>query len=436
MLFSLSKSTRLEAFKLLLGHARARLATEIGFVLWDGSTVPDNLGQDAIAIAFGDEETVTALVRRPTIDTLANLWVSGRLDVHNGTVFDLVAHRPKVRTKSMLKSLDKGLLLRTLPRFAFLSRGGPWPLEQIRGDRTRADGSEIANSENVHYHYDVSNAFYALFLDPEMVYSCAYFTDWNNEIASAQHDKLDMICRKLRLKPGERFLDIGCGWGALVCHAAQNFGVKAHGITLSQEQFDYARSKIARLGLQEQVTLELRDYMLVDGTFDKIASIGMFEHVGIANQPDYFSTVNRLLSLGGLYLHHAITRPAKRDDRSFNRKPAEYRAVIRYIFPGAELDHLGMSIAGLQRHGFEVHDVEAWREHYARTCRLWHDRLVARRDEAEREVGSVKTRLWLLYLAGCSIAFERNTLGIFQTLASKRVRGLSGLPQTRADLYQ
>ena len=229
-------------------------------MLWDGSTVPDNLGQDAIAIAIEDEETVTALIRRPTIDTLANLWVSGRLDVRNGTVFDLVAHRPKVRTKNMLKSLDKGLLLRTLPRFAFLSRGGPWPLEQIRGDRTRVDGSEIANSENVHYHYDVSNAFYALFLDPEMVYSCAYFTDWNNELASAQYDKLDMICRKLRLKPGERFLDIGCGWGALVCHAAQNFGVRAHGVTLSQEQFDFGLDKIARLGLQEQVTLELRDY--------------------------------------------------------------------------------------------------------------------------------------------------------------------------------
>jgi cyclopropane-fatty-acyl-phospholipid synthase len=436
MLSSVSKSTRLEAFKHLLGHARARLATEIGFVLWDGSTVPDNLGQEAVAIAIGNEETVTALIRRPTIDTLANLWVSGRLDLRKGSIFDLVAHRPRMRTKSMLKSLNKGLLLRTLPRFALLSRGGPWPLEQIRGDCARADGREIANSQNVHYHYDVSNAFYALFLDPEMVYSCAYFADWNNDIAGAQHDKLDMICRKLRLKPGERFLDIGCGWGALVCHAAQNFGVKAHGVTLSQEQFEFARGKIARLGLQDQVTLELCDHTLVEGTFDKIASIGMFEHVGIANHPEYFSTVNRLLTMGGLYLHHAIARPAKRDDRRFNRKPAEYRALIRYIFPGGELDHLGMSIANLQRHGFEVHDIEAWREHYARTCRLWHDRLLARRDEAEREVGSVKTRLWLLYLAGCSLAFERNTVGVFQTLTSKRVRGLSGLPPTRAYLYQ
>ena len=184
------------------------------------------------------------------------------------------------------------------------------------------------------------------------------------------------------------------------------------------------------------MTLELCDYTMLDRQFDKIASIGMFEHVGLANHATYFRTVNRLLQPGGLYLHHAIARPAKRDDRQFRRRTKEYAALERYIFPGAELDHLGMSLANLQRHGFEVHDVEAWREHYARTCRLWHDGLMAHYDEAEREVGSVTTRLWLPYLAGCSLAFERNTLGIYQTLASKRARGTSGLPPTRVDLYR
>ncbi len=424
----MSQSSRLKALKTLLGHARACLATEIGFVLWDGSSVPDYLAPDALAIAIADEGTVAALLRRPTLDTLANLWVAGRLDLRNGSIFDLVARRPAIRTRNFRKSLSKRLLLWTLPRFAFLPRGGPWPLEQISGGR--------ANAENIQYHYDVSNAFYALLLDPEMVYSCGYFTDWNNDIARAQHDKLDMICRKLRLKSGERLLDIGCGWGALICHAARNYGVKAHGVTLSQQQFEFARDKIAQLGLQAQVTLELRDYRRLDGIFDKIASIGMFEHVGIANHADYFATVHRLLAPGGLYLHHAISRPAKRDDRRFKRKPAEYQALVRYIFPGGELDHLGMSVANLQRHGFEVHDVEAWREHYARTCRLWHDRLFAQREAAEREVGSVKTRLWLIYLAGCALAFERNTVGIYQTLTSKRVNGPSGLPPTRADLYR
>ena len=187
-----------------------------------------------------------------------------------------------------------------------MPRGGPWPLEAIRGHEARTDGSEETNKENVHYHYDLSNAFYALFLDPEMVYSCAYFRDWNNDLATAQHDKLDMICRKLRLKPGDRLLDIGCGWGALVCHAAKHFGVSAVGVTLAEEQFAYAKEKISRLGLEDKVTHRLRDYSLIEGDFDKIASIGMFEHVGVANYPVYFQTIQRLLKPGGFYLHHSI----------------------------------------------------------------------------------------------------------------------------------
>jgi cyclopropane-fatty-acyl-phospholipid synthase len=187
------------------------------------------------------------------------------------------------------------------------------------------------------------------------------------------------------------------------------------------------------------VTLELRDYTLVEGSFDKIASIGMFEQVGEANHPTYFQTVNRLLKPGGLYLHHAITLRAKgyaRFRRGRRRDRAAATAIGRYIFPGGELDHLGMSIGNLELHGFEVHDVEGWREHYARTTRLWHDRLSANRAAAEREVGSEKTRLWIAYLAVVSMAFARGTIEIFQTLTSSRVRGPSGMPPTRADLYR
>lgn len=386
-------------------------------------------------IRLADEAMIAALLRKPNIDTLANLWVSARLDILNGSIFDLAARRPAVRTKSLLRSLDRKDLFTTLLRFLFLSRGGPFPLEQVRGDKASKDGSEAANRENVHYHYDVSNEFYALFLDPEMVYTCAYFRDWNNDIATAQQDKLQMICRKLRLKPNERLLDIGCGWGALVCHAARHYGVHATGVTLSSEQAELARAKIRRLGLEGRVEIQLQDYTKMQGQFDKISSIGMFEQVGIANYPTYFSSVNRLLRPGGLYLHHTIARPAKRDDKAFAKHAKEYAALTRYIFPGGELDHLGMSIANLQRHGFEVHDVEGWREHYARTCRLWHDKLLENQAAAEAAIGSVKTRLWLAYLAGCSLAFQRNTVGIFQTLASKRVKGLSELPPTRADLY-
>jgi cyclopropane-fatty-acyl-phospholipid synthase len=426
---------RLGIFRQLLTHARERLRLDIGFVLWDGSTVPDDLAPDAFAIVLADEGAVAALIRRPKIETLANLWVAARIDLRNGTLFDLVARRPTIRTRELRKTLDKSLLIKTLAKFLFVPRGSPWPLEQIHGEKARS-GNEVANKKNIEYHYDVSNAFYALFLDPQMVYSCGYFTDWSNDIVTAQRDKLDMICRKLRLKPGDTFLDIGCGWGALVCHAAQHYGVRAHGVTLAENQYALAKEKAAKLGLEDRVTIELKDYTRLEGSFDKIASIGMFEHVGLANHRTYFQTINRLLRPQGLYLHHAIARTAKADRKGFRRKRAEAVALARYIFPGGELDHIGMTGANLESSGFEVHDIEAWREHYARTCRLWHDRLLANRDAAEREVGRDKTRLWLAYLAAVSIAFERNTARIFQTLASRRGRGPSGLPPTRADLYR
>lgn len=426
---------RLKSFRQLLTHARERLGLDIGFVLWDGSTVPDLLAPDAFAIVVADEGAIASLIRRPKIETLANLWVAARIDLRNGTLFDLVARRPAVRTRELRKRLDKSLLIRTLAKFLLLPRGGPWPLEDIHGDKARS-GNDAANKANIQYHYDVSNAFYALFLDPQMVYSCGYFTDWSNDIATAQRDKLDMICRKLRLKAGDTFLDIGCGWGALVCHAAQNYGVRAQGVTLAKNQYALAQEKVAQLGLAGSVTIELKDYTRLTGSFDKIASIGMFEHVGLANHRSYFQTIARLLKPGGLYLHHAIARAAKADAKGFHKKRAEAVALARYIFPGGELDHIGMTLANLESIGFEVHDVEGWREHYARTTRLWHDRLLANREAAEREVGRDKTRLWLAYLAGVSIAFERNTARIFQTLASKRGKGPSGLPPTRADLYR
>ena len=428
---------RLQSLTALLAHIRERLGVDLGFVLWDGSTVPADLRPEAMALAIGDEGAIAALIRRPKLDTVFNLMVSGRLELRNGTLFDLMRQRPRVRSRDFRKALDKTLALKTAVKFLFVPRGGPWPLEELHGDKAGRDGREETNKGNIEYHYDLSNAFYALFLDPEMVYSCAHFTEPHDDLARAQRDKLDMICRKLRLKADDTFLDIGCGWGALVIHAAKNYGARAHGVTLSKEQHAFAQDKIARLGLKDRVTIELKDYSRLDGAFDKIASIGMFEHVGSKNYDRYFTTMNRLLKPDGLYLHHSIARPAKGTDREFFRSfSPEARAIGRYIFPGGELDHVGMSVANLERHGFEVHDVEAWREHYARTTRLWHDRLKANFAAAEREVGAVKTRTWLIYLAGVSIGFERGRIGIFQTLASKRKRGASGVPLSRADLYR
>ena len=427
---------RLQGMRDLLGHVRKAYGLDVGFVLWDGSTVPADLPQDGLAVTIADEGAIAALVRRPGVETLLNLWVTRRLDLRGGSVFDLVARRPTVRTRVFRKNLDKGLALRTLARFLPVPRGGPWPLQGANKRTARMDGSEADNKANVQFHYDVSNAFYSLFLDPEMVYSCAYFHDWSDDLAAAQRNKLDMTCRRLRLQPGERMLEIGCGWGALLCHAAQHYGVQAHGVTLSQQQHDYAVAKVNRLKLQDRITIELRDYTTLEGPYDKIASVGMFEHVGLARHKAYFETVSRLTKPRGLYLHHAIVRRAPPSDAGMRRRSPEYKALQRYIFPGAEVDHIAMSVANLERHGFEVRDVEGWREHYARTCRAWHDRLEANYDAAVAEVGDAKARLWLTYLAGCAMAFQSKSMGIYQTLAVKRERGESGLPPTRADLYR
>lgn len=432
----MSGAKRLEAVRDLLGEAHRALGLQFGFELWDGSTVPTDLPSYAMRLVIARESVVAALVRRPKLDTLVNAHVAGLLDLKNGTLFDLADQRPQGKIGRHLKGISKLKALTTAAHFLRAPAEMPRPLDRPREGTGSRDGKPSTNKANIAYHYDVSNDFYRLFLDPEMVYTCAYFQpDWHEDLARAQVDKLDMICRKLRLKPGERLLDIGCGWGALICHAAQHYGVKAVGVTLAEEQAALAREKIARLGLQERVEVILKDFTLMEGEFDKISSIGMFEHVGIANHPTYFRTVHRLLRPRGLYLHHTIARRAKRSTRAFGRLKPEAKAIMRYIFPGAELDHLGMSVSNLERFGFEVHDVEAWREHYQRTTRLWWENLSRNRAQAEAEVGPETTRAWLLYLAGVSLGFQRGVIGVNQTLASKRTRGPSGLPSSRADLY-
>ncbi|PPD14194.1 MAG: SAM-dependent methyltransferase [Methylobacterium sp.] len=427
---------RLDSLKALLADIHARLGLKFGFALWDGSRVPADWPVTGLLVSIADAGVIASLLRRPKLDTFLKLHVSGRLDWRNGTLFDLAAARPDGKVGRLLRQVPKGRILRVLGQF-ILAPGGPGTATlSARGDETARDGTRATNKANIAYHYDVSNAFYRLFLDQEMVYTCAYFTHDHWDIDRAQRDKLDMICRKLRLQPGDRLLDIGCGWGALLCHAAEHYGVEAHGVTLAEEQVALARERIRARGLEDRVTVHLKNFNEMEGTFDKIASIGMFEHVGIDNHPDYFRTVHRLLRPRGLYLHHTIARRAKKTDRAFRKMPAEYRALVRYIFPGGELDHLGMSIANLERFGFEIHDVEGWREHYERTCRLWFDRLESNRAAAIAEVGEEKVRMWSLYLAGCSLAFGRGGAVINQTLVSRRTRGPSGLPWSRADLYR
>ncbi|MEN8258063.1 MAG: cyclopropane-fatty-acyl-phospholipid synthase family protein [Thermodesulfobacteriota bacterium] len=404
--------------------------------LWDGSLVPlgKNVDPDFF-IAINGPGVIGALLRRPTHENLLLHYVNGYIDIH-GDLIDFVAVAREKRPKKKLKKINKLFLLKqALPLLLTFSEEISVQHE-YRDDEVGRKESQRDNKEFIQFHYDISNDFYALFLGNEMQYSCGYFTDPDNSIDQAQYDKLDMICKKLRLKPEEKFLDIGCGWGGLICHAAQHYGVKAHGVTLSQKQFDFATAKVKRLGLEERIKIELRDYSTLEDTYDKISSIGMFEHIGIANMPKYFQKIKSLLRDRGILLNHGISRHAKRTKRAARKIRPERRLLLKYIFPGSELDSVGHTVDLLEINGFEVHDVEAWREHYGLTARHWYRRLMERKEEAVNFVGLEKFRMWALYLAGVSLGFTAGSMHICQVVATKHsTKGASGLPLTRADLY-
>lgn len=428
---------QIEAAKTLVRELGDRLDLNASVRLWDGSLTP--LGRNVTGpfeIAIAGPGVIGSLVRWPSLDNFIRHYVSKGVDFTGGTVIDLGLQLNRGGRSVRIKGLEAVKLAAKLRHFLFAPADNPADRGGFAGDITGKSRKTADNKAFIQFHYDLSNDFYALFLDPEMVYSCAYFIDWENDVAEAQRDKLEMICRKLRLKPGDRLLDIGSGWGGLVCHAARNYGVKAHGITLSEEQLAFAREKVKRLGLEDQITFELTDYSAVTGTYDKIASIGMYEHIGLKNIPAYMSKVRSLLAEDGLFLNHAISRRAPRASWLGRRMRPEQRAIAKYIFPGGELDDVGHSVTAMERAGLEVHDVEAWRLHYARTCKLWCERLTAERERAIAHVGEEKYRIWVAYLAGVSLAFSRGTLRIFQTLASKSAKRPPALPPTRADLYR
>jgi cyclopropane-fatty-acyl-phospholipid synthase len=428
---------QLEAARGLAAELAAKLDLNASLRLWDGSLTP--LGSHVTGpfeLKIAGPGVIGSLLRRPTLDNFIRHYVEKGIDFSGGTLIDLGSQLNRGGRSVKLKGREALGLAGKLRPFLF-ARGNLGQADQgFAGDITGRKRKTADNKDYIQFHYDLSDDFYALFLDPEMVYSCAYFTDWANDIAQAQADKLEMICRKLRLKAGERFLDIGCGWGGLVCHAAKNYGVTAHGITLSENQLAYARRKAKELGLEKRVTIELKDYSAMEGTFDKIASIGMYEHIGLENIPLYMRKMQSLLAPDGLFLNHAISRRAPKQGWMKRRMRPEQKAIAKYIFPGGELDDIGHSIVAMERAGFEVHDVEAWRLHYARTCRLWCERLTAERERAIRYVGEEKYRIWVAYLAGVSLAFSRGTLRIFQTLVSKSAKRAPALPPTRADLYR
>jgi len=290
--------------------------------------------------------------------------------------------------------------------------------------------SKPRDRDAVTYHYNLSNDFYQLWLDRRMVYSCAYFEHGNEDIDTAQAQKLDYICRKLRLRAGESLLDVGCGWGGLVLYAAEHFGVRALGVTLSESQAEMAKQRIQEAGLSERCEVQLCDYRDLDPSspFDKIVSVGMFEHVGQSRLPDYFQHVWKLLRSGGVFLNHGIATSA-----TYTRKGPSF--IDNYVFPDGELVPLGTTIGIAEACGFEVRDVESMREHYAQTLRHWVSRLESRYQDAKRIASETVYRIWRIYMSGCAHAFAIGRVNVYQVLLSKSEKGEMQLPLTRADWY-
>ncbi len=401
--------------------------------LWDGSEV--HLGRDhpEFSLSFRSAKAFQDLILARNPLRLVEAYFQGLIDI-DGNLYSALKLRHHL-TSLQLSLIEKA----TLAAKAF----------RIKPDKTASNGSNAPkwektfrqklgispskdlNRHAISFHYDVSSDFYALWMDEQMVYSCAYYEDAGQSLEQAQRNKLDRICRKLRLKPGERLLDTGCGWGALICWAAEHYGVNAHGITLSQNQYDYVQGIIKQRGLEQKVSVELLDYRDLRGEakYDKLVSVGMFEHVGLKNLPTYFEIAHRSLKPGGLFLNHGIT-----SDEGGWKKTLSTEFINRYVFPDGQLETVSTVQQIMEGADFEIHDVEGLRQHYALTLREWVRRLDKRHEEALKFVTEPVYRIWRLYMAACAMQFEEGNTGIYQILASKREPFSNPVPLTRRDL--
>ena len=429
---------RIVAARRITAHIADLLQADLSLRLWNGEVLP--LGpnaRDDIQIVVARPSAVRRLLLKPGLMTLFEMFATGDLRIEGGSPLEAADRWDHGRAVHLARRADKKLMAKAAIPF-LLSKSDAGATQLPQWDKTGNDGigAEKAGRNDkdfIQFHYDVGNDFYRLFLDPEMVYSSAYFTDHDATLEAAQEEKLHRICRKLRLKPGQKLLDVGCGWAGLSCWAAKHYGVTVHGVTLSQAQLDYGLAKVEREGLSDKVTLELKDYRNVTGEYDAISQVEMFEHVGFANHERHFLEMKRLLKPGGLYFHQASVRRGGRDAQL--KPTATTKVITRFIFPGGELDTIGMTVTNLGRLGFETLDVEDMREHFELTLQHWEERLYDRREEAYDLVGEARTRLWLIYFALFKKSFERGSVLVYQTVAQKRRPGPSGLPLDRKSLY-
>ena len=410
------------AGRLILQQVLAGYSGPVAVRLWNGELAIGHQDAPCIVI-FNQPAVLRSLVLRRNVVRLAEDYLAEEADIEGDAelLFDLVSYMRDL----VLPWPTKLRVMRQAFRLPRRHR------EEITQTKRAAPAEQHNTRQSIAHHYDVGNDFYRLWLDKEMVYSCAYFSSADQALDNAQQDKLDYICRKLRLTPGQTLLDIGCGWGALVCWAAQQYGVKAHGITLSKQQAIYARERIRKEGLKGQVTVELLDYRdLADGTcYDRVVSVGMFEHIGVSNFPRYFSVIKRVLAPGGLFLNHGIT-----NDTGWQDTPIT-RFINGYVFPDGELTRISNVIHAMEEAGFEIIDVEGLRRHYALTLRCWVKALQANRARAVDIVGEATYRVWRLYMEGSAYYFNEGSINIFQALAGHDREPLTvGL--RRDDLYE
>ncbi len=389
-------------------HRLSRLGLPVAVSLWDGSTISPQ-SEPRIHLTL-KSPTAISFLARPTLGKIAKAYVEGQIDLDGDA-------RETIQIGERLVSDHANTYQRRSAVFNWWRHTRP------------------ADRRAIQHHYDVGNEFYGLWLDRNRVYSCAYFKNPQDSLESAQEQKLDHICRKLRLKSGERFLDIGCGWGALIIWAARFYGVKAVGITLSEEQHAYACNRIKELGLQDSCEARLMDYrdLSSDVSFEKIASVGMFEHVGKRNLAIYFEKINSLLKPGGMVMNHGITTNSL-EDRALGSDIGKF--VDEYVFPGGELVHVSRVIREMSGQGLEMWDAECLRPHYAKTLWHWVNRLEANSARARELVGERRYRVWRIYMAGSAYAFERGWISIFQILGGKPlVDGSLPYPLTREHVY-
>lgn len=401
----------MQSDNMLLDRLAQRLRTlevPLAVTLWNGQRLAPS---DAphVNVTIRSPKALASLVH-PTMGKLARHYVEQQLDVEGEA--------------------------REILRVGEALGGSPAPTEGT-GSRLRKwiGHTRVFDSKAIRYHYDVGDDFYALWLDRRRVYSCAYFKRADDTLERAQEQKLDHICRKLMLKPGERLLDIGCGWGALVMWAAAHYKVRATGITLSQNQYDYAAQAIRDAGLSDLCEVKLLDYRDVPegDPFDKISSVGMFEHVGRKNFPVYFGKISRLLKPGGLVMNHGITLNSV-DGHELGSDIGSF--IDEYVFPGGELTHVSRVVSEMSERGLETWDVESLRPHYARTLWQWVERLESHQDAAIAAVGEKAYRIWRIYMAGSAHAFERGWMSVYQILAGKPLAdGRLATPATREHIY-